>query len=956
PFQRNRYWLKPATRSTDTGLASAGLTTAHHPLLGAAVVLPDGTRLFTGRVSLKQQPWLYDHVVFGTVVLPGVAFLDLLSYAGGQAGFGRLDELVHHAFLAVPPQGARDVQITVGTPDETERCPFTMYSRPSDAAPEEEWTRHASGYLAREVGQPSFDLSVWPPAGATPVDIDEFYRTFINRGYEYGPMFQGFKAGWRLGEDVYAEIALPDDGDEEHYGLHPALLDSALHPLMLWYGAEDGVRLPFSWSGVTLHATGARHVRVHLSRPEPDLVALEIADRSGAPVMTIEALAMRPVGAEQLAAARTKQPDSLYRVQWSRVAAGSARPAALPYAVLGDRELADRLVRLGIAAEVHDGPGVLRSTVPDGIAGLLLPVAAAEKGVVAGAHETAAAVLAAVQEFLSDGRLAATVLTVLTEGAISARDGEDVPDLTAAALWGLLRTAQSENPGRIVLVDHDGADPSLRALPAALAGDAPQFALRAGELLVPRLARTTVTTESPVPLDPTGTVLVTGGTGTLGALIARRLVTGHGARHLLLAGRRGPDTPGAAELVAELRELGAEATVTACDTADRDAVAALIGAVPAEHPLTAVVHAAGVLDDSTLPALTAERLSAVLRPKVDAAWHLHEATEHLDLRAFVLFSSVAGLIGNAGQANYAAANTFLDALAAHRRARGLAGLSLAWGLWELESGMAGALDETGRARLTRGGIAPIPTAQALDLFDLALGHDQTLLVPARLDLTGFGGDNPAVPPLMRGLVGTTARRRAKDTVDADTFRQRLAGRGEEEQVRILEEHILGQLATVLGHGSAAALSSRAGFLETGLDSLTAVEFRNTLNRNTGLRLPATTLFDYPTPAELAAFLRTELAPGFAPGAGATGAGPAGGTPPLLAAELDRLTADAATLRSDTRNDLILRLQDVLDRLTELDGTAGTEPADGAAARMDSASDDEIFDFIDNELGLGADGE
>ncbi|MET8630612.1 SDR family NAD(P)-dependent oxidoreductase [Kitasatospora sp. NPDC004669] len=955
PFQRDSYWLKPATRSAD--LASAGLTTTDHPLLGAAVVLPDGTRLFTGRVSLKQQPWLYDHVVFGTVVLPGVAFLDLLSYAGGQAGFGRLDELVHHAFLAVPPQGARDVQITVGTPDETERCPFTMYSRPADAAPEEEWTRHASGYLAREVGQPSFDLSVWPPAGATPVDIDAFYRTFINRGYEYGPMFQGFKAGWRLGEDVYAEIALPDDGDEENYGLHPALLDSALHPLMLWYGAEDGVRLPFSWSGVTLHATGARHVRVHLSRPEPDLVALEIADRSGAPVMTIEALAMRPVGADQLAAARTKQPDSLYRVQWSRIAAGSVRPAALPYAVLGDKDLADRLVRLGIAAEVHDGPGALQSTVPAGIAGLLLPVAAAEEGVVAGAHATAAAVLATVQEFLSDGRLAGTVLTVLTEGAIAARDDEDVPDLAAAAVWGLVRTAQSENPGRIVLVDHDGGDPSLRALPAALAGDAPQFALRAGELLVPRLAKATVTAESPVPLDPAGTVLITGGTGTLGALIARRLVTGHGVRHLLLVGRRGPDAPGAAELVAELRESGAEVTVAACDTADRDAVAALIDAVPTEHPLTAVVHAAGVLDDSTLPALTAERLGAVLRPKVDAAWHLHEATEHLDLRAFVLFSSVAGLIGNAGQANYAAANTFLDALAAHRRARGLGALSLAWGLWELERGMAGALDEAGRARLTRGGIAPVPTAQALDLFDLALGHDQPLLVPARLDLTGFGGDNPAVPPLMRGLVGTTARRRAKDTVDADTFRQRLAGRGEEEQVRILEEHILGQLATVLGHSSAAALSSQAGFLETGLDSLTAVEFRNTLNRNTGLRLPATTLFDYPTPAELAAFLRAEFAPEAAGAAGAAGADATGGTPPLLAAELDRLTADAATLRSDARNDLILRLQDVLDRLTELDGTAGSDPADdAAAARMNSATDDEIFDFIDNELGLGADGE
>ncbi|WP_344469812.1 type I polyketide synthase, partial [Kitasatospora kazusensis] len=944
-FQRDRFWLSPA--NTGASAATLGLGTTDHPLLGAAVVLPDGTRLFTGRVSLHTHPWLHDHVVFGTVVLPGVAFLDLLLYAGTQAGCGRIDELVHHAFLAVPPQGARDLQITVGTADETDRRPFTMYSRAAHAAPEVEWTRHASGFLAVEEQQPAFEMAAWPPAGATPVDIEEFYRTFINRGYEYGPMFQGFKAGWRLGEDVYAEIALPQDGDAETYGLHPALLDSALHPLMLWYNAEDGVRLPFSWSGVTLHATGARQVRVRLSRPEPDIVSLAIADRSGAPVMTIEALAMRPVGAEQLAAARSKQPDSLYRVQWNKISTGTNRPAGLPFAVLGDKELAGTLGRLGIAAECHDGLAALQETVPASIAGLLLPVAAADLEVATGTHSTAASVLSTLQEFLADERFAGTTLAVLTHGAIAVRDEEDVPDLAASAVWGLVRTAQSENPGRIVLLDHDDSDLSLRALPAALAGDASQFALRAGDLLVPRLARATVATEAAAPLDPAGTVLLTGGTGTLGTLIARHLVTEHGIRHLHLVSRRGAAAEGADQLRSELTALGAEVTLSACDTADGEALATLLGSLPAEHPLTAVVHAAGILDDSTVPSLTADRLDAVLRPKVDAAWHLHQATKHLDLAAFVLFSSVAGLIGNAGQANYAAANTFLDALAQHRRAQGLAGLSLAWGLWEQDSGMAGALDEAGRARLNRGGIAPVPTGQALELLDIALTQDRALLVPAKLDVSGLGSDGETVPPMLRGLVGTTTRRKARNVVDATTFQQRLADRSAEEQVRILQDHILNQLAAVLGHSSAAALDGQTGFLEIGLDSLTAVEFRNTLNRDTGLRLPATTLFDYPTPAELAAFLRTEFAP--------TSTAADVADPLAFALELDRLEVGLPTLFPAARDGLALRLQGFLTKLTELQQAADHAGA-VATVRIDSATDDEIFDFIDNELGLGTDGE
>ncbi|MFD9130758.1 beta-ketoacyl reductase, partial [Kitasatospora sp. NPDC059571] len=375
------------------------------------------------------------------------------------------------------------------------------------------------------------------------------------------------------------------------------------------------------------------------------------------------------------------------------------------------------------------------------------------------------------QQWATDQGPADARLVVLTRGAVAVGDDEDLTDPVHAPVWGLLRSAQSENPGRIVLVDLDEDADSLRALPAALASGEPQLAVRRGTVQVPRLARVPVTADhaqdrvGAAAFDPDGTVLVTGGTGALGALVARHLVTRHGVRHLLLTSRRGADAPGAAELVADLAALGAEATVTACDTGDRAALADLLAAVPADHPLTGVVHTAGVLDDGVVTALTPERLEAVLRPKIDAAWHLHELTAGLDLAAFVLFSSSAGVLGGPGQANYAAGNAFLDALARHRRARGLPAVSLAWGLWAPDgdaAGMSGSLDAADVARMSRAGFAPLPSAEALDLLDRALAQPDAVLVPMRFEPAAVRaqGDPEAVPHLLRGLVRLPARRPA----------------------------------------------------------------------------------------------------------------------------------------------------------------------------------------------------
>ncbi|WP_190019394.1 type I polyketide synthase, partial [Streptomyces lucensis] len=451
----------------------------------------------------------------------------------------------------------------------------------------------------------------------------------------------------------------------------------------------------------------------------------------------------------------------------------------------------------------------------------------------------------------------------------------------------------------------------------------------------------------PAPLDPDGTVLITGGTGTLGALVARHLVTAHGARRLLLTSRRGPGSESAAALSRELTALGADVEVVACDVADRQALGELLDAVPADRPLTAVVHTAGVLDDGTVPSLTAEHLDRVLRPKADAAWNLHELTQDRDLALFTLFSSVAGVLGNAGQANYAAANTFLDALAQYRRVRGLPAQSLAWGLWAQTSELTGGLDGADRARMARGGVLPLATEEGLALFDTACGSDRAVLVPARLNLPELRGrastGTPAVP-MLSALLGRRALRAAAGRTGPSTatLPQRLAGKGAAERALLLLDAVRGFTASVLGHSGAAEVEETRAFKDIGFDSMSAVELRNHLKAATGLRLPATVVFDHPTPAALAAYLGDRLAP-------------AEDVPEAPAlAELARLQSAVfgdGGLDAATRAKLAIRLREFLFRLDENDGSAGPASSDplDISDQMDAASDEEIFDFIDNQL-------
>ncbi|MFF4607324.1 type I polyketide synthase, partial [Streptomyces sp. NPDC001339] len=1174
-FVRERYWPQGVARTGD--VASVGLGAAGHPLLGATVALADGGgAVLTGRLSLASHPWLSGHALAGQVLLPGTALLELAVRAGDEAGCGVVEELTLEAPLVLPERGGVAVQVAVGPADDSGWREVGVHSRTDSGA--EEWARHASGTLSPATPAPVEGLGQWPPAGAEPVDISGLYERLNGMGFAYGTAFSGLERVWRLGRELFAEVSLPEEAAAQAgaFGLHPALLDAALHPLGLGVVTpDDGVaRMPFSWTGARLHASGAAALRVRLAPAGENAVTIAAYDTSGEPVATVDALVLRRITAELLDGERPKGAELLYGLEWVGVPAPGAdvaRPGRCA-ALSGD----------GFLAVPGVPEAVNLAAVPDDVELVFAAVdgAADADGASPGAVTR---VLELVQAWLATEATEDARLVVVTDGAVSVA-GEDVRDLGAAGVWGLVRSAQSEHPGRFVLVDLDERSASAEVLIAAVASGEPQLAVREGSVTAVRLARavpgqlavpagtdawrleptgtgtadglvfadnSTVATAElgvgevrvavraagvnfrdvlialgmypdagavmgsegagvvvevgpgvcgvgvgdrvlglfaggvgpvvvvderlvvrvpegwswaraasvpvvyvtafyglfdlgglgsggsvlvhagaggvgmaavqlarwagaevfataspakqgvlrglgldaghiassrdtgfaeafragtggrgvdvvlnslagefvdaslglvtaggwlvemgkadvrdaaevaeaypgvgyrafdlgdpsvervgeilrlvvglleegvlaglpvrawdvrrapeafrfisqarhvgknvlmlPRDLDRAGTVVVTGGTGALGAAVARHLVARHGIRHLLLLSRSGPRAAGAAELVADLEALGARVRVVACDVADREALAGVLASV--EHPLTGVVHAAGVVDDGVVGALDGGRVAEVWDAKVRGALHLDELTRGVDLAWFVLFSSLSGVVGAAGQANYAAANAALDGLVARRRAVGLPGVSLAWGPWAEVGGMAGGLGERDLSRIARSGVGALSTEDGLAALDTAHSMAAPQLIPVRLDLgalraeAGRGG----LVPLWHGLVKVPARRAvAAATADGGGLARRLADLAPDEAGRTLTELVGTHVAAVLGHAAAEAVDPGRAFKDIGFDSLTAVELRNRLHTVTGLRLPVTLVFDYPTPAALATYLYGEL--------------------------------------------------------------------------------------------------
>ncbi|MFC0435291.1 type I polyketide synthase [Kutzneria buriramensis] len=772
-FQRQTFWMTSANSGGD--VTSVGQIAVQHPLLGAAVASAetDGVVL-TGRLSVETQPWLGDHDVLGALLLPGTAFVELALQAGHHVGCDVVQELTLEAPLILPERGGVAVQVVVDGARNV-----GIYSRIDDR----EWTRHATGVLDTEAAVPE-TLDEWPPPGDA-ADLDGAYENLADQGYAYGPMFQGLKAAWFDGDDTYAEVALPAGADAERYGIHPALLDSALHAQLVAIEESGDTQLPFAWNGVTLHRAGASELRVRIRRTGDDSVSVLVTDITGDPILSVDSLVSRAVSTEQLSVDR--QHDSLFHVVWT------------PVPVSGTEEATIEVVPPDNALE----------------------------------H-----VLGRVQDWLADDSNADNRLVFVTRNAVDT----DAVDLDVAPVWGLVRSAIAENPGRFGLIDTDGDD-----VTAAIALGEPEVSVRGGELRVPRLARVTELNGSTEFGD---TVLITGGLSGLGALFAKHLAS-QGVANLVLTSRRGADAPGAAELTRELEALGASVAVKACDVADRDAVAALLKGIPR---LSGIVHAAGVLDDGVVSALDADRFRTVFAPKADAARHLHELAG--DLKAFVLFSSVAGTFGGTAQANYAAANVFLDALAEHRRANGQPAVSLAWGPWAQVGGMADLLTAADLQRLERAGMPVLLPEEGIGLFDSALKAGLATVVPFRLDLSTLRAQAAVQPPILHGLVRVPTRRTAGG---GSSLERRLAGLDTGERERLLVALVRKHVADVLGHATVDAVDPDRAFNELGFDSLSAVELRNQLGAETGLRLPATLVFDYPTTRAVAGYLVTTFA-------------------------------------------------------------------------------------------------
>ncbi|MBO4210401.1 type I polyketide synthase, partial [Micromonospora echinofusca] len=849
-FQHERYWPQRATVTGD--VSSAGITGARYPLLGAMVAMPDAS-VFTGRIGLETHPWLADHVVGGTVIVPGAALVDLALHVAEETGCEAVDELTLQAPLVVPGTGAVQLRVSVAAPDPNGNRAVTIHSRTEHSGEEQlDWVQNATGVLAAYQAPVDFDLSVWPPVGAEVVSVDELYDGLAAVGLEYGPVFRGVRAAWRRGGEVFTEVGLPAGVVVDGFGLHPALWDAALHGVGLLSGGVERAELPFVFSGVGLSATGAVALRVRLVSSASGVV-LELADAVGAPVASVSGLALRPVDVGSLGGSGVVEP--LYRVEWSPVAVDRVGPAGT-WALVGAPDLTGLDGLVPGFATLDD-----LLAIDGGHSTIVVPFVP-ESGPADAAREAREATqraLLTVQRFLTESALLDSRVVVVTRRATGVAGDPEQTDPAYAAVAGLVRSAQSENPGRFVLVDVDEQTESLLAVPAAVELGEPEVAVRAGRVFVPRLVRVTdLVGEVSWPAD--GAVLVTGGTSGLGALVARHLVVARGVRRLVLVSRRGVDAPGVVDLRDELVAAGAEVRVEACDVSDRAGLAAVVAGIDG---LSGVVHAAGVLDDGVLDALTPERVAGVFGPKVDAAWHLHELTRDLDLSAFVLFSSAAGVLGNAGQGNYAAANSFLDGLARYRVGLGLPAVSLAWGLWE--HGMADTLGEHDLRRLAESGTPPLPTGAGLALFDTAVATGDAVLVPIRIDARALGAQSE-IPRLLSGLARGRSRRTAQVAEGATSLVQQLAPLGKAERESALVELVRAEVAGVLGHASVDAVESGRAFKELGFDSLTGVELRNRLSVVTGLRLPATLVFDHPSAVALARFLGSELFGGDEPAA------------------------------------------------------------------------------------------
>ncbi|MFE6864096.1 SDR family NAD(P)-dependent oxidoreductase [Nocardia sp. NPDC057668] len=882
-FQRRTYRPNFATGGGGATRIAADTKLSAHPLLSDSIEVPGtGNVLFRARVSPVSHPWLADYSLRGTPVLPSTALLEFALHAGEQLGVPRVERLIVHSPVALPVDAVVEVQVVVGDPRAGGKRAVSVYSRPADADRQARWSLQAEGALGPASGSAGIagrGFGVWPPVGADRArDLEAVDADPAALGQRLGPLFQGLRTVWRRAEEFFAEVELPSgSADSTGYCLHPALMDAAVRPVVAAVPAEVGAtRLPVQWEDVELRVLGVTAVRARLTPAGVDRFAWSLADPGG----RVVAEGHVRVGAFDTAAIDTRaiagRPDSRYRVGWLPLPVWRARYSSrlgdwavvgpAPAGVRGEPGLRSYSVLDDLYAAVASGVPVPPVVVLSRVAGesVVSPVR--------GLRDELGRTLVELQTWLADERFADTSLIVLTRGVHAVEATDDAASLIAPAVAALVRSAQSEHRGRIVQVDIGAGDIGLDQLTIALRAAEPEIVVRDGEFFGRRLLCDGGPAEIVGPpgdqalarfgsFEPDRTVLITGGTGTIGAIIARHLVAAHGAKHLLLLGRSGAAAVGITELATELKAAGAHVSVAACDVSDRDALARVIADVPPSHPVGAVVHIAATLADATFAALTPGDLDAVLPAKAAAAWYLHELTRDMDLSVFALFSSAAGTFGTAGQANYAAANVFLDELARYRHRAGLPATALAWGWWGQETANTAGLDDRDRARLGRMGITPIPTSAALSLFDDALRTGEPCALPIGMDVSVLRAAEPEteLPPFFHALPNVRPRG-SQQVSDQGTLGARLAGLTPEAQHEALIELVREPVAMVCGYATPEAVQPDRQFADMGLDSLNSIELGARIRALTGVKLGNAVIFQYPTVRLLAGRVLEQITP------------------------------------------------------------------------------------------------
>ncbi|WP_406103021.1 SDR family NAD(P)-dependent oxidoreductase [Streptomyces canus] len=950
PFQHQHFWLKPSGQSGNPG--SLGLDSFPHPWLGAVTPLANGEgHLLTGRLSPTEQPWLTDHAVFGTPLAPGTGLLELALTAAHEVGATRVEELTLAEPLVLPETGGVRLQITVGAAEHG-RLPITIHSRREET--QETWTCHATGVLGTgelSVGGPEFaELSQWPTPDTEQLDVAAFYDTCHAQGLEYGPAFQGVAELRHRTGSAFALVRLPDGLDASDYGIHPALLDAGLQALVAVREKDAGtegpsgqVLLPFEWTDAELHATGSSELRV---RADWDQEASEgriwVVDATGGPVVSAR-LQARVATADQIRAGRPV--EHLYRVEFRPVPVpGTGTETSRTWVLGGEERLADMLGTPAVPDLDTLFARLAEEETPP--ARLVVDVTAKLEGDTGQAsRHVSEYALDVLRRTFAEPRLEGTELVWVTRESVRAIPSDGVHDLAHAPLWGITRVARNEHPERVIrLIDLGADETDAELLSRALCvGGEPEVVVRRGVPYVPRLVRAVAGERVSGPeFGPDGVVLVTGGTGELGRQVAEHLVREYGVRHLVLTSRRGLDTPGCDELVTTLQDAGAETVdIRACDITDRNDTQALIRSL--DRPLTGVFHLAGVLDDGLITTQTTERLTRVLAPKIDGALHLHELTHDHDLTAFVLFSSAAGVLGGAGQSTYAAANAFLDALAENRRANGQHAVSLSWGLWQQTGlGMTAHLGNAELARMRRQGISALTTRQALHLLDTSLTAPHPHLVPLKLDPRAIQrelDDNNTVHPLLRSLVRNRLRKAGDAAPTPDALRDRLLALPEDERLLGVTEVVQREVAVVLGLGEAGDVGTQQVLKDLGIDSLMAVELRRRLSGASGIALPATLAFDYPTPTAIAGLLLDRMELG--------GARTSAVAPRLTKSQINGLVE---LLRSTTPEQLESQglVAGFLDLQAALSKTVADDEPD---VDVEDSSQEDLLEFLDRKFGV-----